>query len=233
MALNPPFLELIVPVALGISAYIMKALDRNSSIAGIAMGSIIVLTHDFRWLLAFIIFFVSASIATLYKYKEKKELGLSQKQRKVENVLGNGLMALIFALYGYFTGSPLAVYGFLGAVATATADTFSSELGVLSKNQPVSVLDFKTKVKRGANGGVTNRGNTFMFIGASIIAILGFLFNNWALFWLSLWGGIFGCTVDSVLGATLENKGSIGNSTVNFLATLSGGGLAILLATMI
>jgi uncharacterized membrane protein len=45
-------------------------------------------------------------------------------------------------------------------------------------------------------------------------------------------GGVGGMTVDSVLGATLEGD-RVGNETVNFLATLSGALVSVLLALLL
>ena len=42
--------------------------------------------------------------------------------------------------------------------------------------------------------------------------------------------GWLGCQVDSILGELLENKGYIGKHTVNFLATLSGAAMAVVVA---
>ncbi|MCD6414758.1 MAG: DUF92 domain-containing protein [Candidatus Diapherotrites archaeon] len=218
-------LEAIIPIVIGFSAYYLKSLDAAGSLVGTAIG-LVILARGFEWFIVFLTFFVLGMIATNYRVSEKLKYGLGQKRRETENVLGNGLAALIFALTGN-------VYGFFGAVAAATSDTISSEIGILSKKSPVSILNFKTKVKRGSNGGVTNLGNLFMFLGSGLIGILGLLlFNNFLLFWVGFWSGIFGCIVDSILGATLENKKIIGNSTVNFLSTLIGGSFAFLLSIL-
>ena len=42
--------------------------------------------------------------------------------------------------------------------------------------------------------------------------------------------GWLGCQVDSILGELLENKGYIGKHSVNFLATLSGAAMAVVVA---
>lgn len=220
-------LGLILPAIVGVIAYYTKTLDRASAVVGAVMGYIIIFGQGLNWFLIFLAFFIAGNVATKYKYKEKSKYGVSQKRRNIENVIGNGLVAIVFALFGH-------IYGFFAAIATATADTLSSEIGVLSSEEPVSVLDFKTRVKRGVNGGVSNLGNAFMFIGAGLIGLLGLiLFHSWTLFWLSLWGGSFGCIVDSVLGATLENKGVLDNSEVNLIATLAGGLFAVLLSFLI
>ena len=139
-------------------------------------------------------------------------------------MLGNGLVPLIFALGGNLAG-------FSASLASVTADTLSSEIGVLSKSPPVSILDLKTQVKRGANGGVSRLGNLMNVLGSAVMAVTAFLlFGNMAVGWVTFWGGVFGCIIDSVLGATLENEGVIGNHLVNLLSSLAAGIIAVWLS---
>jgi uncharacterized protein (TIGR00297 family) len=214
---------LAVPAVVGLIAYLTRSLDLLASVAGAVLGYMILFTGGFDWLLVLLAFFVASSAATSFRFSQKEKLGISQKRRTSENVIGNGIVSLFFALQGN-------VYGFMGALATANSDTFSSEIGVLSREKPVSVLDFRTRLKTGQNGGVSMLGNAAMFAGALVIALLAFpLFGSWKLFWLTLWAGVFGSMIDSVLGATVEGRTIMGNSTVNFLATLSGGLFAAIL----
>lgn len=218
---------LAVPIGTAALAYLTGGLDWMSSVTGGVIGYMVLFKGGWKWLLILLLFFFLSTAATKYEYSIKKEYKVSQKRRTVENVLGNGLVPLIFAVQGN-------LIGFTSSLAVATADTLSSEIGVLSNNEPVSVLDFTTKMKRGENGGVSSLGHAAMFFGSGSIALacLG-LFGDWGLFWITLWAGVFGCTVDSVLGATLENEGIVGNHLVNFLATLAGGMGAVALASII
>jgi len=218
-------LWLFVPLVMTGLALATGGLDKLSAITGGVMGYMVLFTGGTDWLVLLVIFFAFSMSATGYKYSTKSKYGLSQKKRAVENVLGNGLVPLAFAMQGN-------LYGFAAALATATADTMSSEIGVLSKDAPVSVLDFKTKVKRGENGGVSTLGNAMMVAGSLAIATAClFLFGTWQLFWVTLWAGVFGTILDSVLGATLENEGVIGNHLVNLFSTLGSGVMAIALVS--
>ncbi len=205
-------------------AFLSGGLDQLSSITGGIMGYMVLFSGGWRWLLLFILFFALSTIATNYKYSTKSRYHLSQKKRAVENVLGNGLVPLIFALGGNLAG-------FSASLASVTADTLSSEIGVLSKSPPVSILDLKTQVKRGANGGVSRLGNLMNVLGSAVMAVTAFLlFGNMAVGWVTFWGGVFGCIIDSVLGATLENEGVIGNHLVNLLSSLAAGIIAVWLS---
>ena len=215
-----------VPALMALLAWVSKGLDRLSAITGGIMGYMILFTNGWQWLMLLMLFFALSTAATHYNKAVKKKYGVSQKKRAVENVLGNGLVALVFALQGN-------LYGFAASLASATADTMSSEIGVLSKKKPVSILDFKTEVKRGANGGISTLGNVMNFAGSAAIATACLaLFGSWTIFWIVLWSGIVGCIVDSVLGATLENDGVIGNHMVNLLSSLAAGLMAIALASL-
>jgi len=63
---------------------------------------------------------------------------------------------------------------FLISVIAATADTWATEVGVLSKSAPRLILSFK-KVPQGTSGGVSILGTVAAFSGALIVAILGLL----------------------------------------------------------
>lgn len=220
-------IELLTPLALGLAAYLTRALDATSSVAGTIMAYMIIFARGFDWFLLLMLFFGCSMAVTKYKYARKKKFGLSQKRRTIENVLGNGIAPLIFALWG----NP---YSFVASLAAATSDTFSSEIGVLSNEDPVSVLDFKTRMKRGENGAVSTLGNIAMIAGAGIMSLAALLvFGDWAVFWVALWLGAFGSVLDSVIGATLENSGTIGNAVTNFLACFTAGVIALLISSVL
>lgn len=220
-------IELLAPLAVGLAAYLTRALDATSSVAGTIMAYMVIFSRGFDWFLLLITFFAASMAVTKYKYAKKEKIGLSQKRRTIENVLGNGIAPLIFALWGN-------QFSYVAALAAATSDTFSSEIGVLSKTPPVSVLDFRTHVKAGSNGGVSTLGNMAMFIGSAVIAVTSLvLFNNWGVFWVALWCGVFGSVFDSIIGATIENKGTIGNAVTNFMASFTAGLVALAISTLI
>ena len=219
-------LWLAVPALLSALALLSGGLDQLSAITGGIMGYMVLFTGGWQWLLLLVLFFTLSTVATNYKYATKSRHNLSQKKRGVENVLGNGLVPLAFALQGNLVG-------FAASLASVTADTMSSEIGVLSKSHPVSVLDLKTEVKRGTNGGVSALGNMMTVVGAGAVAAGAFLlFGDAKVAWIAFWAGAFGCIIDSILGATVENEGVIGNHLVNLLSSLSAGIIAVWLSSI-
>ena len=59
--------------------------------------------------------------------------------------------------------------------------------------------------------------------GAGTWALRG----SWRLFWIGSAGAVFGLFFDSLLGATLEERGWLNNDAVNFLSTASAAGFAL------
>mmetsp|Transcript_32289 Transcript_32289/g.68295 ORF Transcript_32289/g.68295 Transcript_32289/m.68295 type:complete len:192 (+) Transcript_32289:2-577(+) len=95
--------------------------------------------------------------------------------------------------------------------ATSLADTLASELGILSKSQPILIISGK-KVPPGTNGGVTLLGTGFSALGGFIIGLGAATFDvigglnvqPSAYVTFGTICGILGSIVDSILGATLQ-----------------------------
>mgnify|MGYP001229628756 CR=1 FL=1 len=110
--------------------------------------------------------------------------------------------AVLYAL----TGQHPFLVAFFVFFAAATADTWASELGILSRGKPRSTLNLKP-VEKGISGWVSLAGFAASFAGALIIASLVFVGEpSRALqFWRPVLIGVFmGSLVDSILGATLQ-----------------------------
>jgi len=95
--------------------------------------------------------------------------------------------------------------GIACAYAAAAADTFSSELGILSNQQPFLITNPWKRVRRGTNGGVTSMGLFAGLIGSQFIAAAYLLVTKdlkGAL--LAVLMGFMGTLLDSILGALLQ-----------------------------
>ena len=119
----------------------------------------------------------------------------------------------------------------------ALSDTLASEIGSLDvRTRSIITLE---AVPPGTNGGMSPTGTVAALLGALIIAggavllapIYGESMSAASFFVTVTIVGWLGCQVDSILGELLENKGYIGKHTVNFLATLSGVAMAVIVAS--
>ena len=214
---------------LGFITYYRKSLDMFGSAVMIIMGVIIIFSAGTNWLLLIVLFLVMSLIATKFSKKYKMSLGEFEGRRTSKNVISNGVVACFMAAFGgYYL--PF-VGGFIGAIATATADTLASEIGVLDQNP--RLITTLQKVDPGTNGAVSVLGTAVGIIGAAIIGVaayfLGVMTNPLLAILVSVISGTVGCFMDSILGALFENRHLITNEHVNLLATIVGALVGILL----
>jgi uncharacterized protein (TIGR00297 family) len=175
-------------------------------------------------------FFIMGVLAT--SHKKELKANADQQQRTASQVFANGGIAAILATFATFHPDRAEVHLIMMAasLASATADTLSSELGMVYGRNFYNILSFKREAK-GLDGVVSLEGTLLGAAGTLVIAIIyciGYGFNYKFLV-IIVFAGIMGNLADSVLGATLERKHKIGNDTVNFLNTLFAALLAGLL----
>ena len=214
---------------LGFITYYRKSLDLFGSAVMIIMGIVIIFSAGANWLLLIVLFLVMSLLATKYSKKYKMSLGEFEGRRTSKNVISNGVVACFMAAFGgYYL--PF-VGGFIGAIATATADTLASEIGVLDQH-PRLITTFQ-KVDPGTNGAVSVLGTSIGIVGAAIIGIasylLGIMPDPLIAIVVSIISGTVGCFADSILGAVLENRHIINNEHVNLIATIVGALVGIIL----
>ena len=135
----------------------------------------------------------------------------------------------LIAFSGY--AIPLLV---LATLVEATADTVSSEIGQAFGGTPWLLTTLR-RVPRGTDGAVTLVG-TLAGVGAgAMVAGVGW----WALMLhpsqagVAFVAGTAGLFFDSLLGATVERRGWLGNDLVNFLSTAFAAGVALVLLLLL
>jgi len=218
---------------LGFITYRRKSLDLFGSAVMIIMGIIIIFSAGVHWLLLIVLFLVLSLLATKYSKKYKMSLGQFEGRRTSKNVISNGVVACFMAAFGgyYLTFAG----GFIGAIATATADTLASEIGVLD-HHPRLITNFQ-KVDPGTNGAISPLGTGIAVLGAAIIGLaaffLGVLSDFLPAIVVSVVSGTAGCFADSILGALFENQGWLTNEHVNLMATIVGAFVGIILMTFV
>ncbi|AKH98323.1 DUF92 domain-containing protein [Halanaeroarchaeum sulfurireducens] len=235
-----------IVVALAIAAlfgYVSFALETASvpgMLTGVFLSLLAVVLGGYSWFAVLIAFFAIGALSTKYRYDEKLERGVAEPNkgaRGTGNVLGNSLAALVaLLLFAAHARLPLPseafALAFAGSVATALADTLSSEVGGLYDN-PRLVTTLRP-VEPGTDGAITWQGEVAGLAGAAIIAAMTVvLFDYSPVFGLVVVAaGFVGMTADSLAGATIEGA-IVTNQVVNFIATTVGGvagGLLYLLA---
>ncbi len=138
-------------------------------------------------------------------------------------------------------GFPKIISGiiFLSALSVAGADTLASEIGVLSKH--THLITNRKPVPAGTDGGVSRLGQLCAIgaaaytssVGWFVLSVLarGYGFEstmpaNPAYLVIPAVIGFLGCQLDSVIGATLEQRGLVSKKVNNLISTSAGAMLA-------
>ena len=221
----------ILAFSFGYFAYRARAMDLSGLFSGALIGLLLIVFADVRWFVILLVFFALGAGTTRYRFDYKRRIGVEEEKsgvRGYRNVFANGIVAAAAAVLYGVTLHPACVALFLGAVATAAADTVASEIGVTGKT-PYLITTFE-RVRAGTNGGVTLIGEAAAGLAALIIGLVAFLLGvaDPAMLLVTVAAGLVGTNVDSVIGALFENRGLIGNSGTNLAATLAGGVFAAL-----
>ncbi|WP_010480137.1 DUF92 domain-containing protein [Thermococcus zilligii] len=222
-----PLITGILISLLGIAAYKSRALDGRGALLSAVLGIVVIHLGGIYTFLALLIFLVLGVLATRHRFEEKVRLGFSsrsEKTRGVGNVLGNGLAALLFLVVEAITRQDIFWAATFSAIATVNGDTLASELGKVYGKRPRLITNFKP-VTPGTNGGVSLAGEVFALLGSLVIApfALPLTSHRLPMVVAITLGGFIGVNLDSLIGATLENRGITDNNSTNFLASLLGG----------
>lgn len=161
----------------------------------------------------FVLLFSYLSLALLDKIfsygivKATNDVNKKTGARDAVQVLVNGLGGCICVAVYFFTDEPVWLVCYVCAIAEAYADSLSSDIGVLSKREPVDIISRK-RVPAGLSGGVTPLGTAVGFIGSLVMGIIGMLcFGANVTYVLSCVIAAFGgCIIDSVLGSVVQAK---------------------------
>ncbi len=182
-------------------------------------------------------FFILGTAATAFKRDWKERYGISKKsegQRTAGQVLANGGVAGMLGLaIMLLPQKAMLLQAMMAAsLASATADTVSSELGVVYGRQFFNIRTLQ-KDRLGRDGVISWEG-TLLGVGGSVLIALiygiGFGFTRYWI-WIVV-AGTIGNLCDSLLGATLERARLLNNNAVNFFNTLVAA-LVVLFVTLL
>jgi uncharacterized protein (TIGR00297 family) len=186
---------------------------------------------------------VLAFVATLTGRRKKERLGTAEgrRGRSASQVAANlGLAALVSSSpvqswlmdsrwVPHHAAAPAMLFALAAAaLAEAAADTASSEIGQVLGGRPRMITSLEA-VDPGRDGAITLAGSLVGVVAAAIVAYAGMCAfgGGWILFEVSCTGAVFGLFFDSLLGATLEERGLLNNDAVNFLSTAGAAGFAL------
>ncbi|MBL4935428.1 DUF92 domain-containing protein [Clostridium sp. YIM B02515] len=198
-------------------AYKKKSLDISGALSAIFLGTCIYFWGGLYMSAIMISFFISSSFFTKIKesfVKDLEDINEKTGARDYMQVAANGGIGLVFAFLYYRTSNPVFLVIYAVAFSASNADTWASELGVLSTSQPISILSFK-KVEKGISGAVSLIGTLSAICGALFIALIysfgyvlkfGFSIKLISHMFIITLSGFIGSLIDSIIGAAFQAK---------------------------
>ncbi|KAF8036506.1 hypothetical protein BT93_C2280 [Corymbia citriodora subsp. variegata] len=230
-----PAVAALVACFVAARAYRRKSLDFSGALAGFLVMTVHI-AAGYRYGAMLLVFFFTSSKLTKVGEEKKRKVDADFKeggQRNWIQVLSNSavatvLVVVIWTLSGWkdecldsrnSAQITSLIGGVIGHYCCCNGDTWSSELGILSDEQPRLITTFKP-VRKGTNGGVTVQGLMAAAAAGAVIGIsfvlVGFLTTKCTLdvalkqllvIPLSTLAGLCGSVIDSLLGATLQFSG--------------------------
>jgi uncharacterized protein (TIGR00297 family) len=189
-------------------AYYFKFLTKSGALAALAVGAIVFGLGGLAHSAVLLTFFFSSSILSVILKKQKQQVNekyAKGSRRDAGQVLANGGVATSCVIVGtFFPDQPIFWWIYCAAFAAANADTWATEIGVISKSPPRLLTSFQ-QVEMGTSGGITLLGSASALAGATLIAGIATIFRpEMFVLFLIAFAGLFGSLVDSLLGATVQ-----------------------------
>lgn len=206
---------LIAAAIVSLISYFARFLTLSGAAATFLLAVPIYGLGGWRWTVPILTFFISSSLLSRVKADRKKELSsmfAKSSRRDAGQVAANGGIAGLLVLIWWYSGQEIFYLVYLGAICAVTADTWSTELGILSGKEPRLITNFAV-VPRGTSGAVTALGTLAGLLGCVLIFFSGLAWydlisaevgSRVSLFVLLLFSGTLANLVDSLLGATLQ-----------------------------
>lgn len=233
------FWTAVISVGLTALVFVTRAATPGAALTGGIITAALYLQtpglHTALWpLLALLILTFGA---TRFGRRHKETLGAAEARRgrNASQVAANlGVAALagiplsavhIFSPMSFNTRA--ALVAMIAAMAEATADTVSSELGQVLGGEP-RLITTLLRVPAGTDGAISLTGTLYGATAAAVVILVALvalpLTRAQAL--IAFAAGIAGLFIDTLLGALPERRGWLNNDAVNALSTLAAAVLA-------
>ena len=226
-------------MAIASGARAARALSPTGAFAATVIGTL-AMTAGFNWGILLIGYFVVTTALSKWRSTERERrtgaVVAKGGERDALQVLSNGGVFAFAAAASMISPDPRWLALGAGALAVSASDTFATEIGTIVGGAPRSILTWG-RVPAGTSGGVSAAGTLAAVVGAALVgAIITLLGWPRDVAVAAAIGGFAGSTLDSLVGATVQERrwcvkcGTVTERTVHVCGerTQRGGGIAFL-----
>lgn len=194
----------------------LRFLSPSGAAAAFILGVVVFGIGRWNFTAPMMAFFILSSLLSKMGGKRKKKLaGMIEKggARDAWQVAANGGPGGLIVIGWYIWPHPVWFLLYAASLAAATADTWATEIGTLSRRAPRSIITWRP-VPAGTSGGISLVGTLGSALGSLVLATVSWYFSPHKSpvvigknqFLLILAAGLAASLFDSVLGATLQAK---------------------------
>ena len=139
--------------------------------------------------------------------KVTKSINQRSGARGIVQVIANALAATIAAVMSAILQKPELMMVYAAALTECLADSLASDVGVLSKKDPIDICRMK-RIKRGLSGGVSLLGTLSAFAGCVWMFLISLIFFGFSakLIIAVVVIPMIGIAADSILGSLVQAK---------------------------
>ena len=226
---------IVLATGFAVVARLMGAVSDGGAVAGAVIAFILLRAAGWAGFAPLLTVFLLTVVSTRWGYARKLQLGVAERGRgrrasQIVANLGPAAMCALPAMW-FPEVSELLLVGAVAALAEAAADTVSSEVGEATARSAYLITNFRD-VPIGTNGAISVEGTISGCIAASIVSWVaaGVGLIEWRWTFVVSFAAVAGMFLDSVLGATWENSGKLGNDGVNFTSNIFAADAALIAA---
>ncbi|MDH7514348.1 MAG: DUF92 domain-containing protein [Bacteroidota bacterium] len=201
----------VLAISAAFAAWAMRLLTVSGAVGAFLLAVLVFTAGGWSWAVPILTFFILSSVVSRIGKERKNSLQTMTEKTSTRDfwqVAANGGVAGCIVVLSVVIPDERWYFAYLGTLAAVASDTFSTEIGVLSRGNPRHILNFRP-VPAGSSGGVSLTGVAGGIVGAALTALSGALFDREHLFRpLPILGlmvvGFLSSLVDSLAGATLQ-----------------------------
>ena len=175
MSIDPLLLTiaLTINLATAAGAWAKHAVSAGGAVGGLIVGATTLYAGGFLYWIALMLFFGSSTVASRLGGSIKARLDRVHEKgsrRDIMQVMANAGVPTAALVVLWITGEPEVAVAAAAGFAGANADTWASEIGVLSNQRPRSILNRRV-LEPGTSGGTTALGTTAASAGSLLVAV--------------------------------------------------------------
>jgi uncharacterized protein (TIGR00297 family) len=185
--------------------FLLQSLTITGAIAAGFVGLAVFAGFGVKGLFLLGVFFGTSSLWSKYKAVNKKSMEeklVKGSTRDWRQVVANGGAAALFSFSYFFHNDIAWLIGFTVCIASANSDTWASEIGPLSRKDPVYIRTFK-RIEKGTSGAISLLGSIAALAASFLISMISFWLFHLDFFYcfIIFIFGYLGNVIDTVIGA--------------------------------